>query len=180
MNLHRNSQKRYYINNAIYFITTVTKNRYPFFGELIFRDFFIQRLNVFREMKGFNLPAYAVMPDHVHLLIQPGDGFNISEIMFSIKKQFAHDMNRIMGFNEFNDIPTNSNHGTGGSTRSFRDKFITIYGRPHPFPKFQWQESFHDHIIRDRRDLNNHIRYIHRQCEKHDAPGGTICIREII
>jgi REP element-mobilizing transposase RayT len=73
------------------------------------------------------------MPDHVHLLIQPGDGYNISKIMFSIK-QFTQDINRIMGFNEFKDVPVEK-----------ADKRLSAFSTG-TFDEIEWQKFFHDHM----------------------------------
>jgi len=42
MLLHRNSQKRIYLDNAVYFITFKTYDNYPYFKEQIFCDLFIK------------------------------------------------------------------------------------------------------------------------------------------
>jgi len=42
--LHRNFQKRFYNKGYIYFITTNTDKRFPFFEEEIFCELFIENL----------------------------------------------------------------------------------------------------------------------------------------
>lgn len=84
MHLHRNSQKRYYCNNRIYFITTNTELGYPFFNEDIFCEVFVDVLSFSKQLKGFELLAYKINPNHVHLLIQPGIETH-SEIMRCLK-----------------------------------------------------------------------------------------------
>ncbi len=132
MKLHRNSQKRYYINGAIYFITTVTYDRYPYFQDEILCRFFIEDLYLCKDLKKFELYGYSIIPDHVHLLIQPGNDFTISEIMRSLKTNFSRNINKIMPY------------------------------------KFKWQQSFHDHIIRNGADYQNHVNYIKNQVNIHD------------
>ncbi|MDP3899801.1 MAG: transposase [bacterium] len=97
---HKNSQKRFYEPHAVYFITTVTNQRFPYFEEAIFCQLFIENLRIVKHMKQFKLFGFIILPDHIHLLIKVEEKFNISEIMFSIKKHFSHDVNRIMGENE--------------------------------------------------------------------------------
>lgn len=41
---HRNSQKRIYIEDGTYFITSNTFNWYPYFKEPIFCDLFVENL----------------------------------------------------------------------------------------------------------------------------------------
>lgn len=55
------------------------------------------------------------------------------------------------------------------------DKFKSKYGGGHPFPKFKWQESFYDHIIRDDADFYKHVQYIKIQWIKHGLVGNKWC-----
>ncbi|KQC10078.1 MAG: hypothetical protein APR54_12325 [Candidatus Cloacimonas sp. SDB] len=43
-------------------------------------------------------------------------------------------------------------------------------GKHHNFPKFKWQKSFHDHIIRNQKDLANHWNYTMYNYAKHGLP----------
>jgi len=48
-----------------------------------------------------------------------------------------------------------------------RQNFIDKYGIDHKIPKFKWQKSFHDHIIRADADFDNHWNYIMHNFVKH-------------
>ncbi len=78
----RYAQKRYYIDGAIYFITTATIARYPYFLDDIICDLMVEQIWLAQRLMKFQIYAYAIMPDHIHLLIQPQTGFNYSNIMF--------------------------------------------------------------------------------------------------
>ena len=188
MGRHRNSQKRIYIPGATYFITTVTCGRYPYFEEEIFRDLFVHELMYCSELKSFSLYGYAVMPDHAHVLFRPMGGWNYSEIMFSLKKQFSHMANCVMGFNTLYDVTISwDDRASGaappegaqtferlrGALRGYRAMFMQQYGSKSPHPPFKWQKSYHDHYIRDMDDLRNHLAYIARQCSHHGC-GGSV------
>jgi hypothetical protein len=57
--------------------------------------------------------------------------------------------------------------------KGFNKKYRGNFG----LPKFRWQESFRDHIIRDERDYNNHLQYIYNNALKHglvDNPEGYL------
>lgn len=95
--MHRNSQKRIYRKNAVYFVTTNTDARFPYFKQSALCDLFIEELSLCKKMKGFDLYAFCILYDHVHLLLKPNNKFDISKIMFSLKKQFSHEANRMMG-----------------------------------------------------------------------------------
>lgn len=43
----------------------------------------------------YQLLAWVIMPNHVHILIRPLDGFTVSPIMHSIKSYTAHEANKI-------------------------------------------------------------------------------------
>ena len=203
--MHRNSQKRYYIPGATYFITTVTRGRYPYFEDDILRDVIIHNLYLCMYLKKFMINGYAIMPDHVHVLIRPKGGFSHSEIMHNLKRVTSLHINQIMFGIPQCDIrrgadihgpwrgsPDESAEiyprlrakcpappyariaplpGTLHRLQSYRNEFNKSRPAQCPHPPFRWHKSFHDHIIRDERDLRNHIRYIARQREKHGVPG---------
>jgi REP element-mobilizing transposase RayT len=109
MKSHRNSQKRIYIPDAAYFITVKTLGNYPYFKDGIFCDLFVEQLRVCKRLKEFELYGWFLGYDHFHLVIRPIGEWNYSEIMFSIKKQFSHNVNIVMGFNPFSaPVPTNA------------------------------------------------------------------------
>jgi putative transposase len=83
---HRNSQKRVCEDNLVYFITTNTHERFPYFKEDIFCELFIDNLKVCKKLKRFKLYGFVILPNHVHLLIEPGGKYNISKVMASLKK----------------------------------------------------------------------------------------------
>ncbi len=47
--------------------------------------------------KRYRVVAWAIMPNHVHLLIEMLEGHPLSEVMHSIKSYTAHEANRILG-----------------------------------------------------------------------------------
>ena len=172
---HSNSQKRIYLKNYIYFVITITHKRFPYFEEDIFCRLFIDDLLFCQELKKFELYAYTIMPNHVHLLIKLRGEYNISRVMQSIKKEFSRDINYIIA----GDIPECRLQGKQYSFRykkqfytislgKYRQGFLQKYVQsPSQFPHFRWQSSFRDRIIRDEKDLYNHLRYIENNYLKH-------------
>ena len=187
---HRNSQKRIYFQDACYFITVKTFNNFPFFREKILCDLFVGNLRLCKQLKEFLLYGWVLIYDHFHLQVQPGDKFNISDVMFSIKKQFSHDVNRIMGYNKLYFDVKSETLKAGKRLPAFRvsstdemaiikhqkfvtqlhDRFIQKYKNQNIFPKFRWKESFHDHYIRNDRDFDEHMEYIANNPVKHGLP----------
>lgn len=67
----------------VYLVTTVTHQRLPHF-----RDFYLGRLlvHVLRgESPRAQTLAYVVMPDHLHWLLQLGDGHSLSRVVADVK-----------------------------------------------------------------------------------------------
>jgi REP element-mobilizing transposase RayT len=189
--LHRNSQKRIYIDGATYFLTAVTHLRYPYFAEPIFCELFIYDLSYAASLKRFAVHGYVVLPDHFHLLITPNGSANISMIMHNIKRNISHNANIMMGFipstgvgaGEDNYLHLHSPEGNANNSSSppyyhnlpnwqllkqLRDRFLHKYPQPYlEFPVFRWQHSFRDHVIRNGKDFDRHRRYLYGNVVKH-------------
>ena len=217
---HRNSQKRIYFEDAVYLITTTTYNRFPYFQEKIFCDLFLaigsevklifstlecnydylnaqarrENLKLCKRIKNFRLYGWVICYEHIHLLLQPGDEFDYSKIMFSIKKQFSQNINTVMGYN---NPFTTSPEGAQSIVRlqdhwanekydyqdqiqmlnkfdqyiiKFKNQFKQKYSNNNPYPKFRWQKSFHDHYIRNEENFMNCMGYIEYNPIKHSLP----------
>src|SRR3990167_5654572 len=146
MYMHRNSQKRIYIPEGIYFVSTKTKDNFPYFRDMRLAELCADRIRVAQMIKPFNVLAYVIIPDHIHLLIQPKGESTISGIMHCIKRNIARSANIIINNPHFN-------RSTG------EDDLPRLH--------FEWQSSFHDHVIRNDEDLYTHIEYIRYNPEKH-------------
>ncbi|MBN2087685.1 transposase [Candidatus Peregrinibacteria bacterium] len=185
---HRDSQKRIYFEDAVYFVTCKTKDGYPYFKESIFCDLFVENLRICKKLKGFYLYGWVLLYNHFHLLVRPNDEFNVSEVMFSIKKQFSHDVNRVIGYNQkypdmyppkarkrlraFGGVGANlceniTNHQI--CVNKLHTQFLNKYPSE-LFPKFQWQLSYHDHYIRNDNDFDYHMDYMIWNPDKHKMP----------
>ena len=147
---HRNSQKRIYVQDGIYSITSNTKNWVPFFKDKLFCNIFVENLRLCKKLKGFYLYAWFLGYNHFHLLLRPNDDFNFSKIMKSLKENISCDINQIIQSCE-------------GATSAARLQVGYEY-------KFQWQKSFHDHIIRGDDDFGEHWEYIKWNPIKHKMP----------
>lgn len=184
MKTYRDWQKRFIFDEAVYFVTFYTTNRYPFFKEAIFCDLFVEQLRLSKKIKGFNIFGWVIAYDHIHLLIKPNNKWNISKVIFTIKKQSSHNINRIIGLHHLSTSPESEQafaHFQGNMTscdtahfqkalRIFRISFMLKYNKDYILPKFQWHKSFHDHYIRNNSDFNNHMEYIIRNPQKHNLP----------
>ena len=87
--------KRYYIDNAAYFLTTVTKDRIEIFKDPKYCKILLVIIEYFKLILDYRLYGYCIMPEHLHLLIHPFGKYNFSYIMQMIKGSFASKINKI-------------------------------------------------------------------------------------
>lgn len=161
---HRNSQRRIYVTDGIYFTTSNTKHWFPFFKEPIFCELFVENLRICKKLKQFKLYSWFLGYDHFHLQLRPSDGWDYSGVMHSIKRNIARDINKIIHYSAGEDpnlrrFRRYHNHHTNYfiigehmdlRLRRWKTKFCLKYGNNNPFPHFQWLHSFHppEHTIR--------------------------------
>ncbi|NQT01037.1 MAG: transposase [Planctomycetes bacterium] len=185
MKKHRDSQKRYYDTNEVYFITVKTYNDYPYFKENFFCDLLIEEIKLSKKIKKFNLLAFCILYDHMHLLVQPGEEYNISKVMQFIKRHFTRNVNYIMGYNNELDPLHEGDIGQCRlpkegqdmikefiiKVKNYRNQFVQKHGiNQTSIPKFRWQKSYYDHIIRNERDMEYHYEYTTYNFQKHNLP----------
>lgn len=167
---HRNSQKRDYSENNVYFVTANCFETFCYFQENIFCEIFIQDLKIAKELKEFKFCGFCLNYNHIHLLVHPSNKFNVSEIMQNIKRTCSLHTNQIISGN----LSVSDNIYCSLQRDFFvqmRNRFIQKYGPNQvKFPKFKWQKSFHDHIIKNSIDFENHNKYTIFNFQKHNLP----------
>ncbi|MCX6011868.1 MAG: transposase, partial [Chloroflexi bacterium] len=89
------SIKRYYIDNAAYFITTVTQDRTELFKDEKYCKILLITIEYFKLVLDYRLYGFCIMPDHLHLIIHPCGKYNFSYIMKMIKGSFSNKLNKI-------------------------------------------------------------------------------------
>jgi len=78
---------RNYVEGGSYFFTMVTKNRKPLFKDTSLCDFFMAGVEKVKSRHPFDLDAYVILPDHIHLLISLPAGIrDYSNIIKEIKR----------------------------------------------------------------------------------------------
>ncbi|KAA3633116.1 MAG: hypothetical protein DWP97_09790 [Calditrichaeota bacterium] len=158
--IHKNSQKRIIVPNAIYFVTTNTYNKFQYFKNVRITHQLIKDIWYVQRVKSFELFGYKINPDHIHILIQPKVE-NISECMRSLKTNSSRNINKLI-ISELEQM-SSSNLKARSRDRAFKvDKvFLSI-------PPFKWQKSYIDHIIRGEQDFIQHLKYLQNQSVKHN------------
>ncbi|MDD4900690.1 MAG: hypothetical protein PHS62_01090 [Patescibacteria group bacterium] len=67
-------------------------------------------------------------------------------------------------YENFSNIINNHN----GKIKQYKNLFIKKHGpNQSAIPGFRWQQSFHDHVIRNDKDFYKHLNYIALNCVKH-------------
>jgi putative transposase len=87
--------RRFYIPNAIVFITCVTRNRYPYLKSQSDIELFFTTLKNVNAIKPFELMASVILPDHFHWLMKTDQlSGNFSIVMHSTKSNFTRNYKR--------------------------------------------------------------------------------------
>ncbi len=87
---------RYYLPNSSVFITTVTRKREPIFETPANQELFLQVAENVKCLYPFDLDAYVIMPDHVHMLLSLLEGSsNFSVIIHSLKRNFSWEYKKL-------------------------------------------------------------------------------------
>ena len=134
--------KRYYNFGKIVFITIVTYNRMPF----LLNNIELIR-TAFRSVKyKYSIIAGVVLKDHMHLLLEPNNMNEIPLIISFFKQYFSKNISSV-GLDPLTD-------NISASRKNKNERGI-------------WQRRYYDHIIRDEKDFNRHLDYIHYNPMKH-------------
>ena len=91
-------KKRELIDGASYHVTSRTNNKCKVFECRVGRKMMLLILEKAKEKYGFHLSNFCIMPNHVHLLIKPADGTNLTTIIQWIKTKSAKCYNFHNGF----------------------------------------------------------------------------------
>jgi putative transposase len=90
-------KKREIIEGAAYHVTSRTNDKIPAFKDERSRKIMLFTLKNAKKKYGFRLHNFCIMPNHIHLLISPNKGTNLSRIMQWIKTHSAKRLNYING-----------------------------------------------------------------------------------
>jgi len=89
--------KRFYEENAVYFLTTATKDKIEIFKDPKNCKILLVTLEYFKIVLDYRLYGFCIMPDHLHLVIHPLGIYNFSYIIKMIKGSFARKLNKANG-----------------------------------------------------------------------------------
>lgn len=91
-----NNARRYAVPSTPYFVTTATVDRRPVLASPRLAHIVVDNLAFYRDRGDFELIAYVVMPDHIHLLATPLRD-PISDVMRNLKSHIARGIRLARG-----------------------------------------------------------------------------------
>lgn len=102
----------------------------------------------FFDHQRYDLIAYVVMPNHIHLLIKTFHDWQLGELVKSWKRYSTKEIRKLfVADSSFDEVPNSS---------------INILSSNNAF----WQREYWDRFIRDERHFHRCIRYIHENPSK--------------
>jgi putative transposase len=81
--------RRYYVPNAIVFLTSITHDRRPISEQDVWGDLLFETMRAVQEIHAFRLLGYVILPDHLHWLMWTPEDVTYSQVMHSIKRNFT-------------------------------------------------------------------------------------------
>jgi putative transposase len=87
---HRKGRKVYNTPYHAHFLTFSCYRRQPLLLDTLPAQWTLECIDLARRETGFALWAYVIMPEHVHLIIAPGDDYDISKILWRIKRTLTY------------------------------------------------------------------------------------------
>ena len=90
-------KKREFLEGTFYHVTSRTNDKIRIFENRLGRKIMLMVLHDAKEKFRFRLANFCVMPTHIHLLIESGEGTNLAMIMQWIKTNSAKRWNKIHG-----------------------------------------------------------------------------------
>jgi putative transposase len=137
--------RRVFIPGASYFFTLVVHERAPIFSDPVIIDLYRRATYKIHRAWPFTLEAEVILPDHVHLLFTlPDDDYDYPTRVRLIKAAFTRS------YLSWRQPP-----GERSRSRAARGEQAV------------WQRRYWEHIIRNERDFQAHLDYIHINPVKH-------------
>ena len=94
---------RYTQARQIYLLTTVTAHRQPVFANFLAARSLIHCLRQAAQLQHADTLAFVVMPDHLHWLMQSGEGMDLSSCMGGVKSISARQLGMPLWQKGFHD-----------------------------------------------------------------------------
>ena len=137
--------RRLFQPGASYFFTLVTHERSPIFRDAAAVELYRRAVHKVQAARPFSLEAEVILPDHVHLLVTlPEEDADFPTRVRLIKTAFTRSIHR-----------HRQSHDDRSDSRIAKGE------------QGVWQRRYWEHMIRDERDFQAHLDYIHINLVKH-------------
>jgi REP element-mobilizing transposase RayT len=87
-----NSYRVFTDKHYAYFVTWTVVDWLPLFAQPAYRQIVLDSLNYLRTKKHTQLNAFVVMPSHVHAVLWPDDGINLSDVTRDFKRYTSREI----------------------------------------------------------------------------------------
>ena len=128
-----------------HYLTFSCFSRQPFFKGSFSPGWFLKSLDLARKKTPFDLWAWVIMPEHVHLIILPKEDVTISSILYQIKKP----------------VTTQTLAWVRKNEPSFLSKMLDVQPNGKKFHRFWLRGGGYDRNLRSISDVHEKITYIH-------------------
>jgi putative transposase len=150
--------------NYAYFVTCSVVNWLPLFENPAYRQIILDSLTYLREHKATQLNAFVVMSTHLHAVLWPQDGVDLSDVLRDFKRHTSRAISREAAKQRHDDY-LQAFAVARSSFRSGRAEYQV------------WQEGAHSEAIYDDDFARQKIEYIHNNpvkaglaCKAEDWP----------
>ena len=89
-----NSYRVFTDKHYAYFVTWTVVDWLPIFSESRYRQIVLDSLNHLRTNKHTQLNAFVVMSTHIHAILWPNDGINLSDVTRDFKRYTSREISR--------------------------------------------------------------------------------------
>jgi len=134
--------RRIFLDGYCYYITIVTHSRNPILIENI--DLLRRSFAYAKSLFLFHIKAIVILPDHIHMIIEVDHAKDYPKIISSIKRYFSKRCDP-----------------------KFCEGVYQSKSRMRQGYNFVWQKRFYEHTIRDEKDYQIKLQYIHNNPVKH-------------
>ena len=92
-------KERVSIPHQVYFLTTVTADRVPYFSDFFIGRLVVHEMRILHDSNAVNSFAWVLMPDHLHWLFELGEEYDLGNVVKRLKGRSARTINQILGRN---------------------------------------------------------------------------------
>jgi len=165
--------RRVFIQNSFVHIIILSYKRKHIFINNI--NLLIQAFENAKKYFSFDIIAICVLPDHIHIILNPVDINEYPRIVTSVKYYFSRNYYVGVETPTYNNVetPTYNNVETQTYNKECKLGFQPnsvikpTYGYVNKGEKGIFQRRYYEHTITSQEELNNHIDYIHYNPVKH-------------